>query len=603
MGVVYEARDPALERIVALKTVGASSLSRAERKRYEKRFLTEARAAARLSHPGIVVVHDVGRDRRSGLLYMALERLDGETLADLIASGRRLNWREVLRITARVAEALHHAHTQGVVHRDVKPANIMVLRTGEPKIMDFGIARVDAGHLTTPGELFGTPLYMAPEQALGRPADARSDLFSLGTIAYTLLTGEAPFTAPSVPAILARVVHRSAPPPSELVPGLPPAIDDVLARAMAKAPEDRHPTAWAFAEDVEDVLAGRSPRHCAGWKPSPKGERTVVSTAPHGDIPDLELVEETPARRRRGRWRSRLERLALLVLVGAAAHHFWVHPEDVVFWERIGREAHRRLSALSPPAPLEEGSDLLTASPAPPPMESPLPLPTAGATASAEPLFPDVLGLGTPAPTPPENTGESRAGVPTPEVPVTLPEDASSAAVAPAAAVPGATPTPPSPAAPPEAGAKPTPSIKVTAPAVAEQPTPAPTTKPSPQPPSKKKPASPPPRKAPPPAWLSIGVEHHLAGGTLEVWVDGKRVAKEALDSRVTWKLLGLELRSGSVQQTLGLEPGRHEVRVRLRSGDDVRTARSSATFRTGATRRLEVKAPRLRGGLTLEWK
>ncbi len=106
-----------------------------------------------------------------------------------------------------------------------------------------------------------------------------------------------------------------------------------------------------------------------------------------------------------------------------------------------------------------------------------------------------------------------------------------------------------------------------------------------------------------PPAWLSVGFEHHLAGGTLEVWVDGKRVAREALDSRVTRKLLGFELRSGSLQQTLGLEPGRHEVRVHLRSGDDDRDARSSATFRSGATRRLEVKAPRLRGGLTLEWK
>ncbi len=554
MGVVYEARDPALDRIVALKTVGASSLPRSERKRYEKRFLTEARAAARLSHPGIVVVHDVGRDPDSGLVYMALERLDGETLADLIASGRRLDWREALRITGRVAEALHHAHTQGVVHRDVKPANIMILRSGEPKIMDFGIARVDAGHLTTPGELFGTPLYMAPEQALGRPADARSDLFSLGTIAYTLLTGEAPFAAPSVPAILARVAHRSAPPPSELVPGLPPAIDDVLARAMAKAPEDRYPTGQALAEDVDDVLGGRPPRHRAERKPSLKGERTVVSTAVDGGIRDLDLVEEAPTPPRRpGRWRTQLERTVLVALAGAAAYHFWLHPEDVGFWERLGRETHRRLTALATPAPLEEEPG--------PPAASPAPMPTAAVTASPEPLISAEPGPGTPAPTLSEGTSEPAADASKPEVPATP--------AAPASTLPEATPTP----------------------------------KPSPRPPSKKKPASPPPGRAPAAAWLSVGFEHHLASGTLEVWVDGKRVAKEALDSRVTWKLLGLELRSGSVQQTLGLTPGRHEVRVRLRSGDDDRAARSSATFRSGATRRLEVKAPRLRGGLTLEWK
>ena len=586
MGVVYEARDPTLDRVVALKTVGASSLSRAERKRYEKRFLTEARAAARLSHPGIVVVHDVGRDRKSGLLYMALERLDGETLADLIASGRRLDWREALRITGRVAEALHHAHAQGVVHRDVKPANIMILRSGEPKIMDFGIARVDAGHLTTPGELFGTPLYMAPEQALGRPADARSDIFSLGTIAYTLLTGAAPFAAPSVPAILARVVHRSVPPPSGVVPGLPSAIDDVLARAMAKAPEDRYPSGQALAEDVEDLLGGRPPCHLAGWKPSPKGERTLVSAMADGEIPDLELVEEAPRRRRPGRWRTRLERTVLVALAGAAAYHFWVHPEDIGFWERLGREARRRVSALTAPAPPTGRPGAPTA--------SPVPVPTAAATALGEPLSSAEPEPGAPATAPPEATSEPTAVVSTPEVPVTP--------AAPATTSSEPTPTPAPTSGAPESGAKAAPSTASTAAAAVEEPAPAPTPPPSPRPPSKKKPATPPP-KALPPAWLSVGFEHHLASGTLEVWVDGRRVAREALDSRVTRKLLGFELRSGSVQQTLGLEPGRHEVRVRLRSGDDDRDARSSAVFRSGATCRLEVKAPRLRGGLTLEWK
>jgi serine/threonine protein kinase len=591
MGVVYEAWDPVLDRTVALKTIGAQSLSRAERKTYEKRFLTEARAAARLSHPGIVVVHDVGRDSDRGLLYMALERLEGETLADLIASGRRVDWREALRITGRVAAALHHAHTQGVVHRDVKPANIMVLRSGEPKIMDFGIARVDAGHLTTPGELFGTPLYMAPEQALGRPVDARADLFSLGTIAYTLLTGRAPFAAPSVPAILARVAHRSAPPPSELVPGLPPAVDDVLARAMAKAPEDRYPTGQMMEEDVQDVQAGRPPRHRAAWKPTPKGERTFTSPAV-GDVPDLDLVEDAPARPRRPRrWRSRLERLVLLALTGAAAVHFWDHPEDLGYWQRVGREGQRLLSGLMTPAPPE-------ASPVPP-TPSPTAEQTAVPTPAAAPVASPESSPGTAAAGPAEGTTEPPGDVSALAMPTEL---APSGSGAPASTQPEPTPTPPSPALPADVGADADARQTASAPAVAEEPALASPATPRKEK-AKEKASSPAPRKAPPVAWLSIGFEHHLTSGTLEVWVDDKRVAKEALDSRVTRKLLGFELRSGSVQQTLGLDPGRHEVRVRLRSGDDDRTARSSTTFRAGTTRRLEVKASRLRGGLTLEWK
>ncbi|HXK12284.1 MAG TPA: protein kinase [Vicinamibacteria bacterium] len=591
MGVVYEAWDPALGRTIALKTVAALSLSRRERRKYEKRFLTEARAAARVSHPGIVVVHDVGRDSGSGLLFIALEHLDGETLADRVASGRPSDWRDSLRIVGRVAEALHHAHAQGVVHRDVKPANIMILRSGEPKIMDFGIARVDAGHLTTPGELFGTPLYMAPEQALGRPADARSDLFSLGTIAYTLLTGRAPFAAPNVPAILARVAHRSAPPPSELVPGLPPAIDDLLARAMAKAPEDRYPTGRMIAEDIEDVLAGRAPRHRAGWTPTQQGERTFVSAGADGELPELDLVEDAPAPpRRRRRWRSAFERAALLAVAAAAAFQFGLHPEDLAFWLRVGQETYGRLAGPIPTKPPERPPTPTAPATAAAPAAASTPEPGPGATADevaegARELPPDV-----PSPTPPISpVAASPAG-----------PDGSPPAEAPSTLQPAGEPTPTGPAAPAATVPEPTTNRPPTSGSRNTAPTPTPTPAPRPR---TEKPASPPTRAPEAAAWLSVGFEHHLASGTLEVFVDGKRVAREALDSHVTRKLLGFELRAGSVQQTLGLEPGQHEVRVRLRSGDDVRTARTSAAFRAGATNRLEIKASRLRASLTLEWK
>src|SRR5918994_4793633 len=151
MGVVYEAHDPALGRTIALKTIRlVLAASEREREDYERRFLAEARIAAGLSHPGIVVVHDVGRDAEHGILYIALEYLHGRTLAEMSAEGP-LEWHEALRLVGRVAEALHYAHTKGVVHRDIKPANIMVLTSGEPKIMDFGIAKLEAAQLTSTG--------------------------------------------------------------------------------------------------------------------------------------------------------------------------------------------------------------------------------------------------------------------------------------------------------------------------------------------------------------------------------------------------------------------------------------------------------------------
>ena len=192
MGVVYKALDPDLDRTVALKTVRlAFSIPPEDYAAFERRFLAEARVAAGLSHPGIVVVHDVGRDGPTGTVFIALEYLEGHTLAELSAPGPPMDWRQALRITEKLAEALHHAHQKGIVHRDIKPANIMLVSSsGLPKIMDFGIAKLPASTLTTAGEFFGTPSFMSPEQASGQTAalDGRSDLFSLGCVLYQLVT-------------------------------------------------------------------------------------------------------------------------------------------------------------------------------------------------------------------------------------------------------------------------------------------------------------------------------------------------------------------------------------------------------------------------------
>ena len=273
MGVVYEAEDSVLARTVAVKTIElAFDAGEGGRPEFEQRFFTEARAAARLAHPGIVVCHDVGKDAASGKLFIVFEYLKGRTLAELAAEGP-MDWRNALAIVVQVARAIHHAHEHGVVHRDLKPANVMLLDldTGGSaaraeaavKIMDFGFARLESlgQRLTRTGQSFGTPLYMSPEQALGQRSDPRSDIFSMGSVLCTLLLGRPWFEAPSLPQIVRRLVHDDPPHLAILRPDLPASLDAVLGMALAKSAEDRYATAADMADDLEDVLAGRSASH------------------------------------------------------------------------------------------------------------------------------------------------------------------------------------------------------------------------------------------------------------------------------------------------------------------------------------------------------
>jgi serine/threonine-protein kinase len=329
MGVVYEARDPALDRTIALKVIQPSVGGDTARVQ-EERFLAEAKIAAALQHPGIVVVHDVGLDSATGATYIALELLRGRNLAEL-AEGGPVDWRTVMGLVAQVARALGHAHRHGVVHRDVKPANIVLLPSGEAKIMDFGIARLESARqrLTTTGEFVGTPLYTAPEQAKHEEVDGRADVFSLASVAYSLLTGRAAFLAPSIPAIVHRVVYEEPEPPSGLVPGLPADVERVLARALAKDPEERYSTAEALAEDAEDLLAGRPPRHLSG-------DDLVVVAEP--DSPLTALLEDedrapaapvpspAPAPWYRRRARTAAAAASILGLLGLAVWLSWRAP-------------------------------------------------------------------------------------------------------------------------------------------------------------------------------------------------------------------------------------------------------------------------------------
>jgi serine/threonine protein kinase len=255
MGVVHLARDPRLNRRVAVKTYALpAGLSGAESDDFRERFLREARAAAGLSHPGIVTVFDTGEDPDRELSYIAMEYVPGATLRDLLRDEDSLELSRVVEIASTLADALQAAHSAGIVHRDLKPANVLVRDDGEVKIADFGVARVPCSTLTRSGSTVGSPAYMSPEQVRGRHVDGRSDLFSLAVILYESLCGERPFGGEDPNAVVYSVVHETAVPITRRVPGLPAGLDGFFDRALAKNPEDRYPDGNAFGVALAEAI-------------------------------------------------------------------------------------------------------------------------------------------------------------------------------------------------------------------------------------------------------------------------------------------------------------------------------------------------------------
>src|ERR1700722_9245460 len=259
MGVVYKARDPQIDRIVALKTVPLRGQEPEEEEEYRRRFLNEAQAAGRLRHPGIVAVFDMGESSKNSDPYIVLEYVAGEALNRMLAREKKLPLAKALQFVVEIAEALDYAHAQGVVHRDVKPGNIIVTQDGHPKIADFGIAKLNLAHFTVPGKVLGTPAYMAPEQLAGEGVDGRSDLFSLGVILYAMVVGHSPFQGNSATTVCFKVANREPLPASALDLNLPPELDAVIARAMAKDPKQRYQRGAEFAEEVRRLQAQRQP--------------------------------------------------------------------------------------------------------------------------------------------------------------------------------------------------------------------------------------------------------------------------------------------------------------------------------------------------------
>lgn len=303
MGVVYEARDPNLERRVAIKTISVDALGEREALEYEARFRTEARSAARLQHPHIVSVYDSDRDL--DVAFLVMEFVPGRDLKDHLDHGARYTLEQTAALMNDLLSALDYAHRQNIVHRDIKPANLLIESSGRVKLTDFGVARIqDSADATrTQGSLVGTLKYMSPEQVQGQTVDSRSDLFSAGIVLYQLLTGTRPFDGANDFEVMRNIATQEHAPPTHHNPSLPAEIDAVMARALAKSREQRYASAAEFntalqtavrsAADPTVVVAPRSANAAGGGQAS-SSSSTPPATSPGSrpSVPPSTVTQE-----------------------------------------------------------------------------------------------------------------------------------------------------------------------------------------------------------------------------------------------------------------------------------------------------------------------
>ncbi|MCW5962982.1 MAG: serine/threonine protein kinase [Bryobacterales bacterium] len=274
MGIVYLARDTRLGRAVALKTIRLGDFADAEKlQRLRERLIREAQSAGSLSHENIVTIYDV--DELDEISYISMEYVEGDSLERMLDRRREVSREALLSLLRQVASGLDFAHSRGIVHRDVKPPNVMVTPLGRVKITDFGVAKITyASSMTQGGAMLGTPDYMSPEQIDGRSVDGRADQFSLGVIAFELLTGEKPFIADSLASLFYRIAHEPLPDATLLNPSLSEEVAEVLKRGLSKRPEERYPNCISFVDAVTDAC-GRA----IGWHALPRGMSHTLPTA------------------------------------------------------------------------------------------------------------------------------------------------------------------------------------------------------------------------------------------------------------------------------------------------------------------------------------
>lgn len=324
MGVVYKASDPTIARLVAIKVLSLGTSSEQGVPGARGIFMREARAAGRLSHPGIVTIHDALEDPESRSSYIVMEFVAGRTLESILLATPQMGIEPSLDIIRQIAEALDYAHKEKIVHRDLKPANILIAEDGRAKITDFGIAKIAAreGALRTVA-IMGTPSYMSPEQVRGGEVDARSDVFTMGILLFLMLTGQKPFSGDTAAAMF-KVVYEDPLLPSRLNPTLLPGHDYLILRCLVKDPAKRYASARDFLNDLEDVRQGRAPRSQAGFPASELrvGDRTLMTRRPL-----VGLTEVRPLSREGGKRRGvfiaavvLLALLAILVVRGVRRH-------------------------------------------------------------------------------------------------------------------------------------------------------------------------------------------------------------------------------------------------------------------------------------------
>ena len=286
MGIVYKAKDPLIDRTLAIKTISLN-LALDEKDEYEARFYQEAKAAGRLSHPNIVTVYDVGKS--GDVAYIAMEFLEGRELRDVLKDNKRLPVSQVLDIIIQVASGLDYAHEHGIVHRDVKPSNIMVMREGVVKITDFGIARMASATVQTQvGVVLGTPKYMSPEQVLGKTIDHRADIFSLGVMLYEMLAGQAPFIGDTISAVMYQTMNTVPPPPSALNPDVPDMLNFIVAKALAKGVDERYQNAKKLADDLRACRDALPRSGTKGVAPATNAPTLSATSAAKQTVADVE---------------------------------------------------------------------------------------------------------------------------------------------------------------------------------------------------------------------------------------------------------------------------------------------------------------------------
>ena len=434
MGLVYLAHDPQIERPVAVKTlrreVAAAELAR----EIETRFLKEAKLAGRLQHPNIVTIYEVGEDQ--GVFFIAMEYVDGESLSRFSAR-HELSLAERVDVVRQVALALQHAHQRGVLHRDIKPGNILLTRDRRVKVADFGIGKLlsGAGDLTRTGQMLGSPAYMSPEQIRGEKLDGRSDFFSLGVVLYELLTGARPFPGDSITTLVYQILHTEPRDPLEIRSDLPASAREVLARLLAKNPARRPADADEFLREVRKIDSGLEesertlPFPVAARLPEKTVERSKA--APVGGRLERAATPPLPGRapaERRDAMPAYLFALAVLLLALAAF---------VVIWRRTEKKSEP--APVPSPAPaVPVAAALPTAAPPETPAPTPGAVPTPGPAKAADAIVGAPRYSGPlPAKRPPRSVAEpARSEAPLP------PPDAALPAAPPAPASSSSAPTP-----------------------------------------------------------------------------------------------------------------------------------------------------------------